>query len=110
MAFCVLSFSQLFHMLGMTDVKHSFVRVFKDNNKMLWFAFFVGLVLQFFVIEVPGVNSFFSVLPLHDKPIDYLYVFVLALMPLVVHEIAILVLYIKRKVTEKKGCDDQSLV
>lgn len=103
MAFCVLSFSQLFHMLGMTDVKHSFVRVFKDNNKMLWFAFFVGLALQFFVIEVPGVNSFFSVLPLHDKPIDYLYVFVLALMPLVVHEIAVLVLYIKRKVTEKKA-------
>ena len=34
---------------------------------------------------------------------NYLYVFVLALMPLVVHEIAVLVLYIKRKVTEKKA-------
>jgi magnesium-transporting ATPase (P-type) len=61
MAFCVLSFSELFHMLGMTDTRHSVIRVFKDANPMLWLSFFLGLGLQFFVIETPGVNSFFKV-------------------------------------------------
>ena len=82
MAFCVLSFSEPFHMLGMTDVRHSFVRVFKDPNLMLWVAFFLGLGLQFFVIETPGVNSFFSVYTLHDQPLDYLWEFLLAMTPL----------------------------
>src|SRR5574344_1387553 len=61
MAFCVLSFRELFHMLGMTDTRHSVVRVFKDANLMLWISFFLGLGLQFFVIETPGVSSFFKV-------------------------------------------------
>jgi P-type Ca2+ transporter type 2C len=89
MAFCVLSFSELFHMLGMTDVRHSFVRVFKDNNLMLWVAFFLGLGLQFFVIETPGVNTFFSVYTLHDQPLDYLWVFLLAITPLLFHEVSV---------------------
>ncbi|MCR4563003.1 MAG: calcium-translocating P-type ATPase, PMCA-type [Bacilli bacterium] len=97
MAFCVLSFSELFHMLGMTDANHSFVRVFKDKNLMLWISFFLGFALQFFVIETPYVNDFFKVYPLHDEPIDYLYVFLLAILPLVVHEITVLVKFIRKK-------------
>ncbi len=97
MAFCVLSFSELFHMLGMTDVKHSFVRVFKDANKMLWVAFFLGMGLQFFVIETPGVNTFFSVYKLSDEPIEYLWVFLLALTPLIFHEISVFVQWIIKK-------------
>lgn len=102
MAFCVLSFSELFHMLGMTDVRHSFVRVFKDANKMLWISFFVGLALQVAVIEIPGINTFFSVYPLHDHPIDWLYVFILAIVPLIVHEIVALVIFLKKKFSKAK--------
>lgn len=98
MAFCVLSFSELFHMLGMTDSKHSFVRVFKDKNPILWVALFLGLGLQFAVIEIPGVNSVFKVFPLHDEPMDYLYVFLLAIIPLVVHEVVVLIQFITKKV------------
>ena len=94
MAFCVLSFSELFHMLGMTDTKHSVMRVFKDPNLMLWIAFFLGMGLQFLVIETPGLNTFFNVYPLHDQPLDYLWVFLLAVSPLLVHELSVFLRWI----------------
>jgi Ca2+-transporting ATPase len=102
MAFCVLSFSELFHMLGMTDVKHTFLRVFKDRNAMLWASFFIGMGLQFLIIETPGLNGFFSVYPLHDEPMDYLWVFLLALTPLFVHEIVVAVLSLKGKLAPSR--------
>ncbi len=107
MAFTVLSFSELFHMLGMTDVKHSFVRVFKDKNPLLWLAFFLGLGLQFLVIECPGlsasngVEGFFKTYPLHDNPIDYAWVFALSVLPLVAHEIVVFVNFIIKKCKKK---------
>lgn len=97
MAFCVLSFSELFHMLGMTDVRHSFVRVFKDANLLLWVSFFLGMGLQLFVIETPYVNSFFKVYTLSDESIEYLWVFLLSLSPLFVHEISVFVRWIAKK-------------
>ena len=100
MAFCVLALSELFHMLGMTNVKKSFVHVFRDGNWLLWLSFFLGFGLQLFVIEVPGVNSVFKVYPLHDEPMDYLYVFLLSASPLIVHEIVVLGLFIKKKVSK----------
>ena len=101
MAFCVLAFSELFHMLGMVDVRRSFVHVFGDKNLLLWVSFFLGLGLQIFVIEVPGVRDVFSVHQLSDHPIDYLWVFLLSISPLIIHEIAAFILFIKRKVKAK---------
>ena len=102
MAFCVLSFSELFHMLGMINIKRSVVTVVKNKNWMLWLSFFLGMGLQFFVIETPGVNGVFKVFALHQDPIDYLWVFVLSLSPLYVHEIVALVLWIRKKVQAKR--------
>lgn len=102
MAFCVLAFSELFHMLGMTNTKKSFIHVFADKNPMLWIALFGGIALQLFVIEVPYINTFFKVYPLHDHPLDYLYVFVLAIVPLVIHEVAVLIQWIMKKKKEAK--------
>jgi Ca2+-transporting ATPase len=99
MAFCVLSFSELFHMLGMTDTHHSFVRVFKDKNVLLWVAFFLGIGLQAFVILTPGVNTFFSVYSIDGM--EWLYVFLLSISPLLVHEIVVFILFLKRKAKEK---------
>lgn len=101
MAFTVLAFSELFHMLGMTNVRRSVVFVLKDPNKMLWISFFIGLALQFLVVETPGLNSFFSVYPLHDHPIDYLWVFLLAIVPLIIHEISVLAMFVVKKVKER---------
>ena len=89
-------------MLGMTDIRRSFVYVFKDKNLMLWISFFLGLALQIFVIETPTINTFFGVYALSDSPIDYVYVFALAVMPLVAHEFVALGIQLKRRKEAKK--------
>ena len=96
-AFCVLSLSELFHMLGMTSIKKSFVHNFWSKNWLLWLSFALGVGLQVAVVNIPGLNSFFSCAPL-----DFAHwgiVLALSVAPLVVHEIVALVLFIKRKVS-----------
>ncbi len=95
MAFCVLAFSELFHMIGMVNVKKSFVLVFKDKNFVLWLSFVLGFALQFFVIFTPGVNTVFKVYP--PQGIDWAWVFGLAFSPLIIHEIAVLIQFIVKK-------------
>ena len=92
-----LAYQGMLMYVFMTDTRHSVIRVFKDANPMLWLSFFLGMGLQFFVIEVPGVNSFFKVYPLSDDPIDYLWVFLLAMTPLLVHEISVFFQWIIKK-------------
>lgn len=99
MAFCVLSMSELFHMLGMTDTKHSFIHVFKDKNPLLWISFFLGMALQFFVIFVPGVNTIFQVVPLEGW--DFLWLFGLGISPLLLHEAVVFVSFLKNKLMAK---------
>ena len=96
-AFCVLSLSELFHMLGMTSIKKSFVHNFWSKNWLLWVAFGLGVALQIAVVNIPGLNSFFSCFPLDIK--HWGIVFALSVAPLVVHEIVALILFIKRKVS-----------
>ena len=95
-AFCVLSLSELFHMLGMTSLRKSFVHNFWSKNWLLWVAFALGVALQIAVVNIPGLNSFFSCAPLDIA--HWGIVFALAFAPVVVHEIVALVLFIKRKV------------
>lgn len=85
-AFSVLALSQIFHMIGMCDIKHSFLHLFKEKNVMLYVAFFVGFALQIFVTEVPVITSIFSTVSL-DFP-EWLILLALAVIPLVIHEIA----------------------
>ncbi len=99
MAFCVLSMSELFHMLGMTNVKKSFIHVFKDKNWLLWISFVLGLALQFFVIFTPGVNDVFQVVPLEGW--DYAWVFGLGISPLILHEIIVLILWMVKKIKKQ---------
>ncbi len=98
MAFCVLSMSELFHMLGMTNAKKSFIHVFKDKNWLLWISFVLGLTLQFFVIFTPVVNNIFQVVPLEGW--DYAWVFGLGVSPLIIHEIVVFILWIKKKISK----------
>ena len=95
-AFCVLSLSELFHMLGMTSLRKSFIHNFWSKNWLLWVAFGLGVALQVAVVNIPGLNNFFSCAPLDIK--HWGIVFALSFAPLVVHEIVALVLFIKRKV------------
>ena len=94
-AFCVLSLSELTHMLGMTSIKKSFIHNFKTKNKLLWIAFALGVGLQLFVVLTPGVNGFFKCAGLSWWM--WLMIGALSLLPLIVHEIIALILFIKRK-------------
>ena len=98
-AFCVLSLSELFHMLGMTSIRKSFVHNFKTKNKLLWLSFLLGIALQVGVVLIPGVNTFFKCGKLNG--FHWLMIFGLSILPLIVHEIVALILFIKDKAKNK---------
>lgn len=100
MAFCVLSFSELFHMLGMTSIRKSFIHNFYSKNYLLWISFVLGIGLNFFVVMVPGVNGFFKCAPLNA--LQWGIVFALSFAPIVVHEIVVLILFLKKKINSTK--------
>ena len=89
MAFVTLAFSELMHMIGMSDVKHSFIHIFKDKNWMMALAFALGIVLQIIVVMVPGINSIFKTSWL--SLMEWLITIGLCLIPIVIHEFLVLV-------------------
>lgn len=89
MAFVTLAFSELMHMIGMSDVKHSFIHVFKDKNWMMALAFALGIVLQIIVVMVPGISSIFKTNWLSGM--EWLITIGLCLIPIVIHEFLVLV-------------------
>ena len=96
-AFCVLSLSELFHMLGMTSLRKSFVHNFWSKNWLLWVAFGAGVLLQVAVVNIPGLNNFFSCYPLDIS--HWGIVIALSAAPLVVHEIVALIIFLKKKLS-----------
>ncbi len=100
-AFCVLGISELFHMIGMTSIRKSFVHNFTSKNWLLWVAFAVGIGLQIAVVNIPGLNTFFKCYPLDIA--HWGLVFALSCAPLVVHEIVALVLYIRKRVKNRQN-------
>ena len=62
-------------------------------------ALVFGVALQFFVIEAPGVSKVFSTQNLNA--VEWVITACLSVLPLVVHEIIVLINYIKRKKLEK---------
>jgi len=101
MAFTTLAFSELFHMIGMSNIRKSFVKVFKNRNWMMVIAFVLGIALQLFVVEVPGVNQVFDTAGLLMDWQHWLVTMAMSILPLVVHEIVALILYIKKKKEQK---------
>ncbi len=100
-AFSVLAISQLFHMFGMTSIRKSVFHNFKNKNWLLWLAFGLGLGLQFAVVMIPGVNTFFKTTALDFN--HWLLVLGLSIAPIVAHEIVALILFIIRKDKERKA-------
>ena len=96
MAFTTLAFSELFHMIGMSDVKKSFIHIFKDKNKMMFIAFFLGICLQLLVIEVPFLQKIFNTSNLTLRM--WIWTAILSLIPLFMHEI----LNLGRRIFKKK--------
>jgi Ca2+-transporting ATPase len=99
MAFVTLGFSELLHMLGMSNTRESFVKVFKNKNLMMLVAFVFGVALQLFVVEVPFMRDVFKTENLSLK--DWLFTLIFSFVPLIGHEIIVLINFIKKKLNRK---------
>lgn len=95
MAFTTLAVSELFHMLGMSNLNRSFIHVFKKKNWMMLIAFIAGLALQLFVIMTPGVQDVFSTTNLTWQ--EWLITCALAILPLIAHEIYVFIKWYHKK-------------
>ncbi len=86
-AFTTLGISQMFHMLGMSNIKKSVINVFKGKNWMFIVAFVFGLVLQVLITELPFATEFFQTTRLEWY--EWLWLLALSLFPLIMHEILV---------------------
>ena len=102
MAFTTLAFSELFHMLGMSNMDKSVFTIFKNKNYMMLVAFIVGVALQLFVVEVPGVRDVFNTAGDKMNWTHWLITMVMSLLPLIVHEIVVLVKFIIKRTKQNK--------
>ena len=62
---------------------------------MMAIAFVIGLLLQLLVIEVPAVRNVFSTENLNTT--EWLFTALLSLIPLIIHEIIVLIRWISKK-------------
>ncbi len=101
-AFTVLAVSQLFHMIGMSNLDRSFVHVFKGKNWVMLLAFVFGLGAQVAVIEIPFFNDAFGTVPLHWQD-EIWVVLAIATTPLIVHELIVFGRWVIAKIKARKN-------
>lgn len=94
-AFTALGMSQLFHMLGMSNTKRSFIHLFKNRNWLMLFAFIFGFALQVLVTEVPILSQFFQTAEL--SLMEWIWLLCMSSLPLWVHEFMVPMYRKKRK-------------
>jgi Ca2+-transporting ATPase len=95
MAFVVLAVSQLFYSFTMRNEKKSILQVGIFSNTKLVGSLVIGVLLQLIVIGVPFLQNAFGVTMLEFA--DFIYVFGLALIPVLINELLKLVTYLKNK-------------
>ncbi len=84
-AFTVLGMSQLFHAVGMRDMRKSIFRMNHLDNKLMLAACAAGLLLQAAVTELPFLTAAFGTAHLTLR--EWLRLGVLASFPLAAHEL-----------------------
>ncbi len=94
-AFCVLGISQLFHSIGMRNTKSSIILNLKNHNPMIWLSLVIGFVLQLIITEVPYLANLFGTVVLSAN--EWMYLILLSLTPLVVHEVIVIARHILAK-------------
>ena len=88
-AFATLAVSELFHAVGMLNVRKTVIRKEIFNNKLMIFAVIIGIMLQVLVTEVPFLNVFFKTSNLSFA--EWCYIIGLGLLTLVIHELMVIV-------------------
>lgn len=91
-AFTVLGMAQLFHAVGMRDVETSLFRMNHLGNRLMIAALIVGIALQVAVTEIPYLIALFGTCQL--SALEWMKLLILASMPLLAHELLILLAYL----------------
>ena len=86
-AFTALGMSQLFHMLGMSNIKKSVLHILKRKNWLMFISFALGIALQVLVTEIPFFNHFFQTSELSF--LEWIWLLLISALPLIVHEIMV---------------------
>lgn len=87
-AFTVLGISQLFHAIGMRNREKSVLRMNHLENLFMIFAFFLGLILQIMVTEVPCLVQAFGTKKLSF--LEWELLLAVSAVPLLMHELLLL--------------------
>ena len=82
-AFTTLGMSQLFHMIGMSNVKEKVITILKNKNNIRIIAFVVGIALQVMVTEIPFFIDIFKTTRL--ELYEWLWLILISMMPLIFH-------------------------
>ena len=85
MTFITLCLSQIVHAMNQHSNTLSFFSKEQPKNKMLFLAMLVSTAILMIIIFTPGLNNFFSIVPLTTT--EWITVIGLALIPLMVSEI-----------------------
>ena len=86
-AFCILAMSELFHAIGMRDTTTSLFKFrWLDNKVMIW-AFIVGLLGQVAVTEIPFLVNMFGTTSLGFG--EWIGIILFSMIPMVMHEILV---------------------
>ena len=86
-AFCVLGLSELFHMIGMSSERMSFIEIMKKKNYFMIIIIVISLVLQILVVQLPVFNYPFKTVPL--SLLEWVLLLVLSSIPVIVHELVV---------------------
>lgn len=100
-AFTVLGMAQLFHAIGMRDVETSLFCMNHLENRLMILAIVAGIGLQLAVTEVPYFVGLFGTYQL--TVYEWMKLLIFAAMPLLAHEILILLSYAKGKDRVKRS-------
>lgn len=94
-AFCMLGMTEIIQAVGMRDSENSIFTFKLLDNKMMILAFFVGLIGQIAVTEIPFLISIFGTVSLSLT--EWLCIVAAALSNVVLHEIIVICKKIKYK-------------
>lgn len=94
-AFTTLGVSQLFHAIGMRNYDKSLFKMNHFENKAMIGAFFVGLLLQVAVTEIPFLTEAFQTVQL--SLLEWIDLILLSMIPLLSHEFVVLFKYLFKK-------------
>ena len=86
-AFCSLSISEIFHMIGMSNIKAYLFTILRNKNPLRFIAFFVGFLLQFIVVEFSFMSRIFQTVSLSF--LEWIFVISISALPLFIHELLV---------------------